>query len=229
MQKSIKYILGGVFILILAAFTVLAFTLNGMVKSGIESTGSELTQTGVTVDQVSINPWSGRGTIEGLRVRNPDGFESEYAMVMGSFDIGLDIASIFSDTLVIREIVITEPDLSVIQKIPQNNLRILMRNMEEAASAETAQSASQAMLIERLLVQDARITVTPNIGGQPSATVTMDELELQNIGQDGSAATRQVIQIAASRLIDKALQTALSGQLDELKNKAKDAVKDIFN
>lgn len=225
MSKTIKYILGGFLVLLLAGFTVLAFTLNGLVKSGIERTGTELTQTGVSVEKVSINPWSGSGTIEGLRVRNPEGFESEHAIVIQNFEVSLNIRSIFSDTLIINEIILTEPAISVIQKVPQNNLRMLMRNMDEAA----AEPDSQAMLIRSLLVRDAQVTVTPSIGEQPSATVIMDEIELQNVGEDGSATAKQVVRQVASRIINEAMKTALSGQLDELKNKAKDAVKDIFN
>ncbi len=226
MSKTIKYILGGFLVLLLAGFTVLAFTLNGLVKSGIERTGTELTQTGVSVENVSINPWSGSGTIEGLRVRNPEGFESEHAIVIQNFEVSLNIRSIFSDTLIVNEIILTEPAISVIQKVPQNNLRMLMRNMDEAADDEPD---SQAMLIRSLLVRDAQVTVTPSIGEQPSATVTMDVIELQNVGEDGSATAKQVVRQVASRIINEAMKTALSGQLDELKNKAKDAVKDIFN
>lgn len=226
MSKTIKYILGGFLVLLLAGFTVLAFTLNGLVKSGIERTGTELTQTGVSVENVSINPWSGSGTIEGLRVRNPEGFESEHAIVIQNFEVSLNIRSIFSDTLIVNEIILTEPAISVIQKVPQNNLRMLMRNMDEAADDEPD---SQAMLIRSLLVRDAQVTVTPSIGEQPSATVNMDVIELQNVGEDGSATAKQVVRQVASRIINEAMKTALSGQLDELKNKAKDAVKDIFN
>ena len=229
MSKTIKYILGGILILLLAAFTVLAFTLNGMVKSGIESTGSELTQTGVSVEQVSINPWSGSGSIEGLKIQNPEGFESEHAIVIQNFEISLDIRSILSDTLIIDEIIITEPNISVIQKVPQNNLRMLMRNMDEATADEPEAADSQTMLIRRLLVRNAQVTVTPNLGAQPSATVSMDEMELNNVGRDGSATVKQVVSVAAKRVMNEALKTALSGQLDELQNKARDAVKDIFN
>jgi len=229
MSKTIKYILGGFLVLLLAGFTVLAFTLNGLVKSGIERTGTELTQTGVSVEQVSINPWSGSGTIEGLRVRNPEGFESEHAIVIQNFEVSLDIRSIFSDTLIVNEIILTEPAILVIQKVPQNNLRMLMRNMDEATADEPEEADSQAMLIRSLLVRNAQVSVTPSIGEQPSATVTMDEIELQNVGEDGSANVEQVVRQVASRIINEAMKTALSGQLDELKNKAKDAVKDIFN
>lgn len=228
MSKSFKYILTGFVLLIIVGFIAVTLSLDSLVKSAIESTGTELTQTGVTVDDVSLSPFSGSGSIEGMRVRNPEGFESDYAVVIRNFEISVDIGTIFSDTVIVNEIIITEPAISVIQKVPQNNLRMLVRNMESAVEEES-EEASQAMLIRHLLVRNAQVTVTPTIGAQPSATVVMDELELQNVGEDGSAAAKQVVRYVTSRVVNEALKAALGGQLDELKDKAKDAVKDIFN
>lgn len=226
MNKGIKYSLVGLAGILLLGFVALTFSLDYLVKSEIESTGTEMTGTGVTVENVSISPFSGTGTIEGLRVKNPEGFESEYAIVIQSFDISIDAWSILSDTVIVNEIVIGEPALSVIQKVPENNLRMLMNNMDEAMAGE---SSSTAMIIEHLLVRDGQVTVTPNIGGQQSATVRMGDIELENVGKQGSSSTRQVIKQVSSRIINEALKSALSGQLDGLKDKAKDAIKDIFN
>lgn len=227
MNKGIKYSLAGLAGILLLGFIALTFSLDYLVKSGIESTGTEMSGTGVTVESVSISPFSGTGTIEGLRVRNPEGFESEYAIVIQSFDISIDVWSVLSDTVIVNEIVIAEPALSVIQKVPENNLRILMNNMDQAMAGES--SSATAMIIERLLVENGQVTVTPNIGGQQSATVSMGNIELENVGKQGSSSTRQVVKQVSSRIINEALKSALSGQLDGLKDKAKDAIKDIFN
>lgn len=226
MNKGIKYSLAGLVGILLLAFVAFTFSLDYLVKSGIESTGTEMTGTKVTVENVSISPFSGTGTIEGLRVKNPEGFESEYAIVIQNFDVSLDVWSLLSDTVMVNEVVIGEPALSVIQKVPENNLRMLMNNMDQAMAGE---SSSTAMIIEHLLVKDGQVTVTPNIGGQQSATVRMGDIELENVGRQGSSSTRQVIKQVSSRIINEALKSALSGQLDGLKDKARDAIKDIFN
>lgn len=226
MKKGIKYSLAGLVGILLLGFLALTFSLDYLVKSGIESTGTEMSGTEVMVENVSISPFSGTGTIEGLRVRNPEGFESEYAIVIQSFDIAIDVWSVLSDTIIVNEIVIGKPALSVIQKVPENNLRMLMNNMDQAMAGE---SSSTALIIEHLLVKDGQVTVTPNIGGQQSATVRMGDIELENVGKQGSSSTRQVVKQVSSRIINEALKSALSGQLDGMKDKAKDAIKDIFN
>lgn len=226
MSKSLKYSLAGIIGLLLVAFLALTFSLDYLVRSGIESTGSAMFKTEVTVDNVSISPFSGSGTIEGLRVRNPEGFESDYAIVMESFELSLDVGTLLSDTLVVNRILIDEPAVSVIQKVPENNLRMLMRNVEASMGEES--SSSGGMIIEQLVVRNGRVSVTPNVGGERSATVKMGDIELENLGKSGISTTRVVRQVT-SRFISEALNSALSGQIEGLKEKAKDAVKDIFN
>lgn len=227
MSKGFKYSIIGAAVIVVLGFLLLTLSLDYLVKTAIEDTGTEMTQTGVTVESVSISLFSGEGSIEGLRVKNPEGFENEYAVVMQRFDIGLDVGSLLTDTLIINEILITGPDLSVIQKVPENNLRMLMKNINASVGEES--SSSGGMIIERLLVQNGQVTVIPNIGGTGSATITMGTIELENVGRQGSSSVKQVIEQVSSRILNEAIQAAVSGQLEGLKDRAKDAVKDIFN
>ncbi|HKL17730.1 MAG TPA: hypothetical protein VJ905_02130, partial [Halalkalibaculum sp.] len=89
--------------------------------------------------------------------------------------------------------------------------------------------SSTGMIIEHLLVKNGQVSVTPNIGGERSAVVKMGNIELQDVGKQGSSSTAQVIRQITSRIINEALNSALSGQIEGLKDKAKDAVKDLFN
>lgn len=227
MNKSLKYSLVGFAGIVLIAFLILTFSLDYLVRSGIESTGTEMMQTQVTVENVSISPFSGSGTIEGLRVKNPEGFESDYAIVLESISMSLDVGSLLSDTLIVNRVEINQPMLSVVQKLPENNLKMLLNNLDESMGKETA--SSTGMIIEHLIVKNGQVSVTPNIGGERSAMVKMGDIELKNVGKQGSSSTAKVVREVASKIINKALSSALSGQLEGLKNKAKDALKDIFN
>lgn len=227
MTKGVKYSLAGIAGIILVGFLVLTFSLDYLVKSGIESTGTDMTGTGVTVEKVSISPFSGTGTIEGLKVKNPEGFESEYAIIIESLNMSLDIGSVLADTVIVNEIIIDQPAISVVQKLPENNLKMLMDNMNQSMGEESA--SSTAMIIEHILVKSGQVSVTPNIGGERSAVVKMENVELHDVGKQGSSSTAKVIHEISSKIIGEALNTALSGQLEGLKDKAKDAVKDIFN
>ena len=227
MNKLLKYSLAGLVAILIIGFLGATFFLDSIVKSGIEDVGSDMAGTQVTVENVSVSPFSGSGTVDGLKVDNPDGFESEHAIVLQSIDISMDVTSVFSDEILVDEIAIKEPAISVIQKVPENNLRMLMKNFNETMAEESASSST--MIIDHLVVQNGQVTVTPSIGGTKSATVKMDKLELRNVGKEGSNSTEQVVNQVASAVINEALKKAVSGELENLKDKAKDAVEDIFN
>ena len=230
MSKLIKYSLFGLIAVILAFFLVYTLFLNSIVRTGIETVGSQMTQTVVTVENVSLSLFSGQGTIEGLKVDNPEGFKTEHAVVIQSMDISVDITSLLSDKIIINEINITNPVFSVIQKIPENNLMMLMNNMKETQETETESEAySTAMVIEYLVVKDGRISVSPNIGSNEKRTVGMGTIELTDIGTENDVPVVQTVRKVASAVVKEVLVSALGGELKDLKNKAKDAVKDIFN
>ena len=227
MNKKLKYGLIGSVLVLLALFVALSLSLDALVKNSIETVGSEMTQTSVTVESVSISPLSGSGRIEGLRVDNPPGFESEHAYVMGSLSIRLKPGSLLSDTIRVEEIVITEPAISVIQKVPQNNLLMLSNNMEEAM--QTGESTSTSMTIGLLRVEGGTVTVTPTIGAEKSGRVELGTIEITGIGESGSNSARQVVKGVVDRIVNRALKVALSGELNKLKDEAKDALDKLFN
>lgn len=227
MRKKITYSLLGFGAIIIAGSFAFSLFVDSIVKSGIEEVGSKMMGSQVTVEEVSLSTFSESGTIEGLKVDNPDGFESEHAMVLQDFKITLDISSVFSDEIIVEEITFSEPVVSVIQKVPENNLAMLMSNLDESMSEGS--SSSSTMVIEHLLVQNGQVTVTPSIGGSKSATVKMDRLELNNVGEKGKSSTEQVVNQVATKIMNEALQKAVSGELQNLKGEAKDALEDMFN
>ena len=227
MNKTLKYSLIGLGAILIVGFLSVSLFLNSMVKSGIEEVGSDMAGTQVTVESVSLSLFSGSGSIEGIKIDNPDNFESEHAIVLQNLEISADLTSLFSDEIIINEIIISEPAISIIQKIPDNNLRMLMSNFN--AAMEEGSSSSATMIIEHLLVQNGQVTVTPSIGAAKVAIVKMDKFELNNIGEQGSNSTEQVVNQVASAIINEALQKAISGELESLKDTARDAIEGIFN
>ncbi len=226
MKKSLKYSLIGLGAILIAVFLVLTLSLDYLVKSSIEEVGSEMAGTTVTVESVSVSPFTGSGSIEGIEVDNPEGFETEHALRLGRMDIRLDLGTVLSDTLIIEEIIIHNPAVSVTQKVPENNLKILMDNME---SAMASGSEGSSMLIKRLVMREGQVVASHNVGGSQSAKVRLESFELTNVGSGGENATRQVVNKVAGRIMDEALKAALQGGIDQLKEEAGDAIEELIN
>lgn len=223
MNKILKYVLIGFVVILAGGIWLLSLSADAIVKSGIEKAGSEMTGTTVTVNQVSISPFSGEGTISGFRVANPEAYGTDYAIEIDDFYISLDLFSLFSDEVRIREIRITGPSIYVEQKLPENNLRTILNSIREHAEDEPS---DVEMFIEYFLMRDGSVDLYTEIGGERSARVEMSEIELHDIGTaDTGQAVEQVISIIAGEVTRQALQAAAQSGAEQLR----DTIRDIFN
>lgn len=166
-----------------------ASALNSGIKKGVESVGPRVTQTSVTLDTVDLSPLSGSGTLKGLIIGNPEGFQSEHIFSLGQIDLTVDKGSFFSDTIVIEKIHIKEPDISYERKLTSSNIRELQENIEaftgpKSESAE-AEGASKKLVIKELVIEDGTIFVGALGVGQ---TVPLPRIEMANIGEEGTEA-----------------------------------------
>ncbi len=223
MNKILKYGLIGFIVVFGGGLLLLSFMADSIVKSGIEQTGSDMTGVSVTVDRVSISPFSGEGTISGFRVANPEDYEKEYAIEIDELYISLELFSLFSDEIQIREIRVTGPSLFVEQKLPENNLATILSNIREFGEDKPAEVD---MFVGYFLMRDGSVDLYTEIGGERSARVEMSEIELSDIGTaDTGKAVEQVIEIIAEEVVQQALQAAAQSGAEQLR----DAVRDIFN
>ena len=223
MSKTIKFGLGGILAILLIGFLVLTMSVDSIVKNGIETVGSEMTGTAVTVERVSISPFSGTGTISGFRVENPEGYEQDYALEIEDFSIELNILSLFSDAIVVRNIEISSPSIYVEQKMPENNLRTIMNNIESTSSGEASE---KALVIEHFIMTDGSADLYTEIGGERSARVEIAQIELNNLGRGGAQeAAEDVIQEIAENVVDQSLRAAAESGAQQIQ----DAIRDFFN
>ncbi len=223
MTNGLKYSLIGLLIFLVAGFLALTLSIDSIVKSNFEKIGSEMTGTEVEVDNVSISPFSGEGTIRGFRVTNPEGYTTDHAIEIDDFFIHLNVFSLFSDRIEIYEIRINGPAVYVEQQLRGNNLRTILNNMNDYTEA---QPAGAEMVIGYFLMQDGSADLHTEIGGERSARVEMSAIEMHDVGTGGGGqATEQVVKQIAERVFEQALQAAMRSGAEQIE----DALRDIFD
>ncbi len=223
-MKLFKYLLISVLVLLGVVILAVSLMINTTVKTAIEQTGSQLTGASVTIDRVSISPFTGRGEVNGFKVSNPDGFRDPYAFTTDHFSIQLSLRSLLSNEIMINEIIIDRPAIFVEQKLPENNLHILLRNIRHEALSYD--DTDKKMIIEYFRMSGASATLFTEIGGQRSVTIDVGTLELNNIGRGGGRETvEEVIQEIAEKIVEMILQdTARSGA-----GEIRDAIRGLFD
>ena len=135
MKKFIKIVLIVVPVLIVAVLLVLFFSLNSIVRVSVETIGPKVTGTAVRLDYVRISPFSGNGSLKGLYVGNPEGYKTDSAFELGEVRVDIDVKSLMSDIVTIREISINGPKITFEGKLSGSNIGKIRENVEEFSAS----------------------------------------------------------------------------------------------
>jgi hypothetical protein len=224
----IKKTLISVFFLLLLAGGGLFFYLDSIVKSGIEVVGSNLLGTVVTVDSVSLSPLSGQGSISGLRVENPEGFESQYAFELDSVLVSIDVNSVFTDAAEIESIVIMQPVITYETKIASDNIRTLLDNLDEgdapSSDPETEDDSAQQIIIREFRMVGSQLNF---VSALVSAPITLADIEIRDIGAEGgSASAANAVRVVLQELVASILNSDDLPGLDGLRESVEGRIQD---
>ena len=222
-----KTLISVVFLLLLAGGG-LFFYLDSIVKSGIEVVGSNLLGTAVTVDSVSLSPLSGQGSISGLRVENPEGFESQYAFELDSVLVSIDVNSVFTDAAEIESIVIMQPVITYETKIASDNIRTLLDNLDEgdapSSDPETEDDSAQQIIIREFRTVGSQLNF---VSALVSAPITLADIEIRDIGAEGgSASAANAVRVVLQELVASILNSDDLPGLDGLRESVEGRIQD---
>lgn len=226
----IKKLVIAVVLLLVVVVGGVFFYLDSLVKSGIEVVGSEVLGTQVSVGGVALSPLSGGGSISGLTIANPEGFERDYAFELGEVALQLDVGSLTSDVIEISSIVIDSPRITYETNIRNDNIRTLLRNVgggEASPEPATDSSPGKELLIREFRMLNPQLDVVTQIA---SAPIPLPDIVINDIGAGGGASAEEVLRMVLSR-INRAIVEgnfpsveALRDRLSDVENDARDAV-----
>jgi len=163
-------------------------SVDGLVKQAIERWGPEITGVAVKVGSVKIEVAEGRGTIRGLVVGNPKGFEAPQALKLGEMRLTLDPASVTKDVVVIRELLLVAPDLTYERGQGSDNMTVIQKNVDawvarHAGSKQADAGPGRKFVIENLVVKAGKARFGTTLSSP------LPDLHLRDIGKKSNGAT----------------------------------------
>jgi len=213
-------------VLLVIAVVVVFFSLNSIVKKGVETVGPEITKVTVTLGAADISPLSGSGKLTKLFVGNPDGYKTPSAMEFGSIKVGVKIGSVLSDTIVVNEINIQGPEITLEGTLSGNNLSKILDNLNSSSPPDDSKSktaapadkkAGKKIVIKDFVLENGKInlSVSSFMGGK-SMTIPLPTLHLQNIGEQGNGVTaaqamQQIMKPLLASVVKSAEEAIASG------------------
>jgi len=183
MKRSL--VIGGTILLTLIVIILgVTLSMDRIVRTTIESMGSDMLRVPLQIDDVSISILSGKGSITGISIPNPEQFDEGNALIIGSVDISMDPWSMFSDTIHVEELVIDQLVVTYDLQQSGSNLGQLQTNLSNYS--EGREPMEKGLVIDRLLMEETTLTARTSIGGVDPITVTLPSVEHTDIGYEGN-------------------------------------------
>ena len=220
MKKALA-IIAIIVVLIVIALVLLFSNLNSLVAKAIEKNGSEVTQTSVSVSGVDISLREGRGTIKGLKIASPEGFEARDAFSMEDITLDIDIQSLRGEPIVIDEIRIQAPVVRAeITEKGASNIDQLRKNVQAYTSSQEdddAEPGGQAkrMRIKQFIFEKGSIEVDASALGLEERTITMPEIRLSDVGGPNGATPAEITKILLAAVGKKVASEIAGSEIQE--------------
>jgi hypothetical protein len=239
-KKVMLVVVVGVPVLVALGLVALFLSLNSIIRAGVEKVGPQITGTEVRLEEVDISPFSGRGTLKGIFVGNPAGFKSPSIFELGEVTVDIEPGSVFSDTVVIKEIVVIAPKITFEGNLSGSNVGKLLENIEsfaggggetgpasEPTEAPKSEKGGKKIIIDRFVFIDGEVALTANILIEAKASLALPELELTGIGRKSGGVTAQEAAQQVFPALYKAIIEAVSSSGGLLEGGIENAVKQL--
>ena len=225
MKKPIKIALISVAALVIVAFIVVFFLLSSIASTAVETVLPKITKTPVKLASFNLNPFTGKGTIKGFFIGNPEGFKTKSSFELGEVRVDLDLMSLLSDTIVIEEIYINAPKVTYEMGMP-SNIGQIQKNVEEFSGPPTEDEEPEPeteeeeagpgkkILIKHFLMENGKVSLSATLLQGQAVTVPLPKIEKHNIGggDDGKSIGE----------VSKELFTSIGGKVTEVAKKGFD-------
>ena len=233
-----------VLIVLIAGGVYFVFSnLNDIVKAAVEEAGTRATGVSVTLGKVDIDVTGGKGAIGNLNVANPAGFQTDYVFNLGDISVALDLASLQSNPIVVKEVVVTSPKVIYELGDGGSNVDVIQKNVESftnqlsgggnsgssgsSSSGDGGSGEEVKVVIDNLYIRGAEVSVSAGFLQGKELGTGLPEIHLTDIGKDSGGASPGEV---AGQVIDeltKGIQGAVAGlNLGDLQKAAGAAVEE---
>jgi len=203
-------------------------SIDKLIQGGIEKYGSEMTKADITLDKVSVNLTNGQASLQGLSVGNPEAFETEYLTHLDEIRVSLDLNSITSDPVVVKEILIQNPVFIYEMAPGGTNLDAILRNVrdyvgEGARETQQGKTTGPKMIINDVYIRNGTVSVSlKGMKGKKMLTTPLPEIHLQDIGKkEGGATSGEVAEKIIAGVRSSAVSAVAKLNLDTVVDKTK--------
>lgn len=188
-------ILTPIAVLIVAVVVALMF-LDAAAKQGIQRGATYALGVDTTLNDVDIGVFSGRVSLNGLQVDNPEGFKAERFLALGDGRVAVSLASLTKDTIEVPTLALDTIEVNLERREGASNYQVILDNLEKLGGLskpepKPSEKGGKRLIIGELTIRNVTINAdmlgAGGIAGELTrVTVPISEIKLKNVGQTGS-------------------------------------------
>lgn len=193
MKTPLKIVYGILFVVIVLVIVVVVLVHifgNQALKTGIEKAATKTLNVGVSVADVDLSIVGGRVGLQNLIINNPPGYQHDRLLELKSAKIEVDVWSLLSDTVKIKEIKLDGANVVLEQKGLSNNIKDVMKSIPEK-DKQPAEPSGKKLHVDNLEITNTTVNVKllPISGKADTLTLKLAPIKMTDIGGDNKLNT----------------------------------------
>lgn len=228
MKKALKIILwtvAAILALVLLLVLAIPLWLGPTIASVATKVAPEYTGTPFVIDSVSINPYTGKYSVTKLNLGNPEGYPVPVAFSVSNVFVDVEMSSLVTDTIHIREITISDPYVSYVSKDGTNNFEWIAAHAkakigpQEEEEKEEDKGPGKKVVIDKLTIAGTHVKmkILPEM---PIPTITLTDIGKEKGGTTWEEVGKMLVDaiMKATSAIGEGITSALGAVGDGASN-----------
>ena len=196
MVKWLLWTIGGLFIFVILALLALPLWINPVGTTLANAVVPKLTDTAFNLERINLNPYTGKLLISGVKLANPEGYAEKNAFTLGSLSVDVDVSTLLSSTIHVRDITIDAPFASyVFDAAGSNNIDRIIATVNEKLGPKKEKKeepSEMKVVIDKVTVKNVRTVVNTGVF----------ELESLTLADFGKADKPAQIELVGAKLVN---------------------------
>jgi len=185
-KKILKIAVITILVLIVAAVAVVSLLGNLILKPAVETAATKALNVKVSLGRISLSILRGQISLENLSISNPPGYQHPKLLELKKGRVRVDIKSLLSNTVRIKEINFDGVNLTLEQRgISSNNLQDVISPLS-AGEKKTSEPSGKKLLINDLEISNVTVNakLLPVPGKSDTVTLKLAPIKMTDLGSD---------------------------------------------
>ncbi|MDD5326191.1 MAG: AsmA family protein [Phycisphaerae bacterium] len=191
--KIVRVVLLAVLILIVAVVITVDIFAEYAIKIAIETAATKTLNVGVSVGDIDLSIMAGRLGISNLSINNPAGYQYKKMLELKEGSVSVDIKSLLSDVVKIRELKLDGVNVVLEQRGISNNINDVIKAIP-AKEGKASEPSGKKLHIDKLEILNVTVEakLLPIPGKTDTITLKLDPIVMTDLGSDNKLDTAKL-------------------------------------